>query len=86
MTTESHSAERLKQEQCMTTEASVNDFEKSEEKAGRQSGKTCFSREKRDFSLGIRVVRQKGRKRAKYSKYEHFAACCKVNRSPPEWS
>ena len=55
MTTESHNTERLKQEQYMTAEVSVNDFEKRDEKAGHQSGKICFSCEKRDFSLGIRV-------------------------------
>ena len=44
--------------------------------------------EKRDFSFGICVVRQKGRKCDKCSKYiyEDFAACCKVNRSPSERS
>ena len=47
MTTEIHNTERCKQEQCMTAEASVNDFEKRDEKAGHQSGNACFSCEKR---------------------------------------
>ena len=49
MTTESHNTERMKQEQCMMAEASVNDFETRDEKAGHQSGKTCFSYEKKEL-------------------------------------
>ena len=43
-------------------EASVNDFETRDEKAGHQSGKTCFSYEKKELFARDRFCPAKGEK------------------------